>query len=176
VVAGAQELAAEGRVAEARAAEVRPAHLLGALVRAEDTLAVRVLAGLGAPAAELQRVVAGLSAQYADGLDAEDAEALALLGIDLDEVIGRIDRDLGGVPGRPAYGRGRQRFGSDAKKVLELSLREAVRLRDGFIGSEHLLLGLVRQDDAVTRGTLEAFGLTGDDVRRAVGEADRRAG
>jgi ATP-dependent Clp protease ATP-binding subunit ClpC len=60
--------------------------------------------------------------------------------------------------------------------VLELCLREAVRLRDGFIGTEHVLLGLIRSQDAVVLGTLQAFDLAPDDVRRAVEEAERRTG
>jgi len=60
--------------------------------------------------------------------------------------------------------------------VLELSLREALRLKDGFIGTEHILLGLVRVGDRVVNDTLATFDLAVDDVRRAVEEADRRAG
>ena len=60
--------------------------------------------------------------------------------------------------------------------MLELSLREALQLGDGFIGTEHVLLGILRQGDKVALETLEAFDLTVADVRRAVQEADRRAG
>jgi hypothetical protein len=41
---------------------------------------------------------------------------------------------------------------------------------------EHVLLGILRQGDTVARETLKAFELSADDVRRAVDEADRRAG
>jgi ATP-dependent Clp protease ATP-binding subunit ClpA len=169
VVVGAQQSAVS-----ANAPEVRPAHLLEALVSTDSVLAMKVLAELGAPGDEVRRVVRGLVAQYADGLDAEDAEALKLLGIDLSEVLERIDRDLhsGGGPLR----KGHKRFARQSKKVLELSLREALRLGDGFIGSEHLLLGLIRTGDRTVLQTLAAFDLDPDDVRRAVAEADRRAG
>jgi ATP-dependent Clp protease ATP-binding subunit ClpC len=60
--------------------------------------------------------------------------------------------------------------------VLELSLREAIRLGDGFIGSEHILLGLVRPGDPVVIGTLETFDPKPEDRRRAVDEAERRTG
>ena len=95
------------------------------------------------------------------------------VGIDLDDVISRIDRDLdaGGL-----LPQGRTRFARESKKVLELSLREAIALGDAFIGTEHVLLGLVRQGDHVVLETLKAFDLAPDDVRRAVAEADRRAG
>ena len=60
--------------------------------------------------------------------------------------------------------------------MLELSLREALQLGDSFIGTEHILLGILRQGDKVALETLEAFDLSVADVRRAVAEADRRAG
>jgi ATP-dependent Clp protease ATP-binding subunit ClpA len=169
VVVGAQSVAQ--RVG---AIDVRPAHVLEALVESDGVLAMRVLAGLGAPGDEVRRVVRGLNAAYAEGLDADDAEALKLLGIDLDEVLSRIDGDLGDAGG--PVPRGHKRFARASKKVLELSLREALRLGDNFIGTEHILLGLVRMGDQTVLQTLAAFDLDPDDVRRAVGEADRRAG
>ena len=169
VVVGAQQSALR-----ARASEVRPAHLLESLVSTDSTLAMKVLADLGAPGDEVRRVVRGLVTQYSEGLDGDDAEALKLLGIDLDEVLSRIDTDLS--DGQGPIPKGRQRLARQSKKALELSLREAVRLGDGFIGTEHLLLGLVRTGDHAVLQTLAAFDLAPDDVRRAVDEADRRAG
>jgi ATP-dependent Clp protease ATP-binding subunit ClpA len=169
MVIGAQEVAAR-----TGATEVRPTHLLESLVATDGVLAMQVLAQLGAPGDEVRRVVRGLAAQYADGLDADDAEALKLLGIDLEMVLGRIDGDLtdsgGPIP------KGHKRFARQSKKVLEMSLREAIQLGDNFIGTEHVLLGILRQGDGTALETLKAFDLTVDDVRRAVDEADRRAG
>jgi ATP-dependent Clp protease ATP-binding subunit ClpA len=169
VVVGAQSLAQRGG-----APEVRPAHVLEALVETDGVLAMKVLAGLGAPGEEVRRVVRGLNSTYSDGLDAEDAEALKLLGIDLEAVLNRIDGDLS-ADGGPVP-RGHRRFARASKKALELSLREAIHLGDSFIGTEHLLLGLIRSGDHTVLQTLAAFDLHPDDVRRAVGEADRRAG
>jgi ATP-dependent Clp protease ATP-binding subunit ClpA len=169
VVIGAQEVARSHS-----APEVRPAHLLESLAAHDGTLAMQVLADLGVPGDEVRRVVQGLGSQYSDGLDAEDAEALKLLGIDLDDVIRRIDQDLN--DGHGPVPKGRKRFARDGKKVLELSLREALRLGDSFIGTEHVLLGLVRTGDHTVLQTLAAFDLDPGDVRRAVEEADRRAG
>jgi ATP-dependent Clp protease ATP-binding subunit ClpA len=167
-------IAAQEGAVRAGAPHVRPAHLFEALVAGDGTLAVQLLAGLGAPAEELRRVVRGLNAEHSDGLDQDDAEALKLLGIDLDEVIRRIDTDLsdGGGP----IAKGHKRFAKESKKVLELSLREAIRLGDGFIGTEHVLLGILRQGDRTSLEALKALDITVDDVRRAVAEADRRAG
>jgi ATP-dependent Clp protease ATP-binding subunit ClpA len=169
VTVGAQQSALQSH-----APEVRPAHLLESLVSTDSVLAMKVLAGLGAPGDEVRRVVRGLVAQYSGGLDADDAEALKMLGIDLGEVLGRIDSDLN--DGSGLIPRGHKSFSRQSKKVLELSLREAVRMGDGFIGTEHILLGLIRTGDHVVLETLAAFDLDPDDVRRAVEEADRRAG
>ena len=157
------------------APEVRPAHLFESLAATDSVLAMHVLAQLGAPGDEVRQVLRGLTSRYSDGLDAEDAEALKLLGIDLDDVISRIDRDLGDGEGGPIP-KAHRRFGRESKKVLELSLREALQLGDSFIGTEHVLLGILRQGDKVALETLEAFDVTVADVRRAVEEADRRAG
>ena len=157
---------------EATAGEVRPEHLLAALLEQEDCLAVRVLAGLGAPAGEAREVLDGLRLRYVDGLDDDDAEALKVIGIDLGEVVRRIDQGLGGR----GAGRRRPRFSRGSKKALELSLREALALRHNYIGTEHLLLGLVRVEDRVVADTLAAFDLERDALRSAVAEAVRRAG
>ena len=157
---------------QATASEVRPEHLLQALLDEEGALALRVLATLGAPAAQLRTVLERHRLQFVDGLDADDAEALRAIGIDLDEVVRRIDRNLGGT----AAGRGRPRFSRDSKKVLELALREAIALRHNYIGTEHLLLGLVRCGDRVVTDTIAEFDLEPKALRAAVAEAVRKAG
>ena len=47
-------------------------------------------------------------------------------------------------------------FAKSSKKALELSLREAINLGHNYIGTEHILLGIVRGGDAVVRDTLTA--------------------
>ena len=157
---------------EATASEVRPEHLLMALLGQDGCVAVRVLELLDVPAARLREELDRHRMHYVDGLDRDDAEALAAIGIDLDEVVRRIDRNLGGLRGRT----GRLRFSRGAKKVLELSLREAVALRHNYIGTEHLLLGLARCDDRVVADTLAGCGLSRPALRETVAEAARRAG
>jgi ATP-dependent Clp protease ATP-binding subunit ClpA len=171
----AQQVVATARAeaTTAGAPEVRPVHLLAALVQRDDVLAMTVLADLGVPGDELRRVAAGLGQRYVVAMDADDAEALRLLGIDLDDVIARIDRDLGGAEAR----RGSPpRFSAESKKVLELGVRSAQGLGDGFFGTEHLLVGLVDAGDRTTLGALKAFDLDAHVVRRAVSEARRRTG
>jgi ATP-dependent Clp protease ATP-binding subunit ClpA len=157
---------------ESTASQVRPEHLFAGLLEDEECVAVRVLGGLGADLDRLRGELERRRRRYVDGLDAEDAEALAAIGIDLDEVVRRIDRNLGGR----SVVRRRPRFGRDAKKVLELALREAVALRHGYIGTEHLLLGLVRGGDRLVVDTLDVFEIGPRELRAAVAEATRRAG
>ena len=157
---------------DARAGETRPEHLLRAVLADETCLASRVLAEVGAPPAELRTVLDRLRMQYVDGLDAEDAEALQAIGIDLDEVVRRIDDNLGFA----APSRRRPKFSRASKKVLELALREAVALRHNYIGTEHLLLGLVRQGDRVVLDSLASFDVDTSALRVAVGDAVRRTG
>jgi len=157
--------------AEARASHVRPEHLLVALVSDKDSLAVRVLADLGASPDRLREALEQRRGRYVDGLGDEDAEALATIGIDLQEVLRRIGHGSG--EGRR---HGRPRFSRGSKKALELSLREAIALRHNYIGTEHILLGLVRGGDPLVHDTLRAAGLTPAALRAAVADAVRQAG
>jgi ATP-dependent Clp protease ATP-binding subunit ClpA len=149
----------------ATADQVRPEHMLAALLDDEAALAVRVLVDCGVSAGQVRRELDRHRARYVDGLDDDDAEALAAIGIDLDEVVRRVDRHLGGRPSR------RPRFSREAKKVLELALREALAMRHNYIGTEHLLLGLARCEDRVVADTLTACGLELPRLRAAVLEA-----
>jgi ATP-dependent Clp protease ATP-binding subunit ClpC len=77
--------------------------------------------------------------------------ALAQLGLTLDgvreETAGRVGRGAAPVKGRIP-------FTPRAKKVLELSLREALQLHHNYIGTEHLLLGLLREGEGVAASIL----------------------
>jgi ATP-dependent Clp protease ATP-binding subunit ClpA len=79
-----------------------------------------------------------------DALAEEDPEAAALaaIGISLAEVRQALEESLG--PGALSC-EGRLPFTADAKRTLELALREAVALKRGRIGSSELLLGLLRE-------------------------------
>jgi ATP-dependent Clp protease ATP-binding subunit ClpA len=102
-----------------------------------------------------------------------DPDALATLGIDLDAVRERVERTFGAGAlsgrrrGRPSP-TGHLPFTPRAKKVLELSLREAVAMGDGFIGSEHVLLGLAREGDGVAARILRERGVDRAAVRSAL--------
>ncbi len=53
-----------------------------------------------------------------------------------------------------------------AKKVIELAVDEAARLGHHYIGTEHLLLGLVREGEGIAAGVLESLGVNLERVRR----------
>jgi ATP-dependent Clp protease ATP-binding subunit ClpA len=123
-------------------------HLLVGLSAEPVGAGGRALRALGLDLGQLR---AGLAAQApADDtrLGSEEADALRTLGIDLDEVRRTIEERFGaGALDRAGRGRdagGHVPFAPEAKKALELSLREALRLGDKHIGSEHIALALLR--------------------------------
>jgi ATP-dependent Clp protease ATP-binding subunit ClpC len=96
------------------------------------------------------------------------AKALDRMGVSLEQV----RRDVTAIVGssaRPAP-QGHIPFTPKAKKVMELSLREAIGLGHNYIGTEHILLALVRQGDGVAAGVLREHGLGLERVRDTVVE------
>jgi len=61
-------------------------------------------------------------------------------------------------------------FTPRAKKVLELSLREALQMGHNYIGTEHILLGLLREGEGVAARVLNSLGITLDNVKEKVKE------
>lgn len=92
-------------------------------------------------------------------------QALSTLGITLDAVRARVREHIG--PAASAQW-GSSQFTPRAKKVLELSLREALQLQHNYIGSEHILLGLVREGDGLAAQVLVELGAALDEVRAEV--------
>ena len=87
------------------------------------------------------------------------------LGVTLEGVRGQVARIVG--EGDEVTS-GQIPFTPRAKKVLELALREALSLGHNYIGTEHLLLGLVREDEGVGSRILLDFGADADTIRDAV--------
>src|SRR5919202_880703 len=93
------------------------------------------------------------------------AKVLGNLGVELNKVrsavefiIGRGDRMvIGDISLTPR-----------AKKVIELAVEEARRLNHNYIGTEHLLLGLVREGEGIAAGVLESLGVSLEKVRTQV--------
>jgi ATP-dependent Clp protease ATP-binding subunit ClpA len=98
-----------------------------------------------------------------------DRDALATIGIDLDRVREAVEESFGpGALDPPSCG-GRIPFTARSKKALELSLREAIRLDQRAIGTEHILLGLAH--DGLAAELLAERGLTLERIRDLVREA-----
>jgi ATP-dependent Clp protease ATP-binding subunit ClpC len=89
------------------------------------------------------------------------AQALATLEITLDAAREQVAEIIGEGTGQPS---GHIPFTPRTKKVLELSLREAQRLGDSFIGTEHILLGLAREGEGVGAQVLDRLGAGMDRV------------
>jgi hypothetical protein len=100
------------------------------------------------------------------------AGALESLGISREDVRGQVEEIAGPGQGSPA---GPLPFTPPAKKVLELSLREALALGHHHIGTEHLLLGLLREGDSAAAQVLARLGADHASVReQVVGELSSR--
>jgi hypothetical protein len=93
------------------------------------------------------------------------ARSLIELGESLDGIRRRVEEIVGQGPTAPS---GHIPFTPRAKKVLELALREALQLGHKFVGSEHILLGLVREGEGVAAQVLVSGGLSLEVVRQQV--------
>jgi hypothetical protein len=94
------------------------------------------------------------------------ARALAALGVPTEAVRARVLEIV--PPGTEEAPSGHIAFTPRSKKVLELSLREALQLGHNYIGTEHILLGLVREHDGVAAQVLAEQGADLDTVRQEV--------
>jgi ATP-dependent Clp protease ATP-binding subunit ClpA len=144
-------------------------HLLLGLLLEDEGVGGRALTASGvtheAVAQEVLRIVGA-------GLPAFDADALTAIGIDLDTVRQVIEESFGPgalerppAPCRRRWGRrrcqhtaGGVRLTPRAKKVLEISLRQALALRHDYIGTEHLLLALLREGEGLAVQVLTGLG------------------
>jgi hypothetical protein len=93
------------------------------------------------------------------------ARVLESLGIELGRVREEVVRSVGTGEETVA---GRLPFTPDAKKVLELALREALNLHHSYIGPEHILLGLARDDGGVAIGVLAYLNADSEKIRSEV--------
>jgi ATP-dependent Clp protease ATP-binding subunit ClpA len=172
-------------------------HVLVALAESPRTADALRVAGL--TAGGLETLLADLElAERRGGLGAADAEALRSIGIDVDAIVAGVEerhgrgalappqrrhrrpltrslrrlRRKGPAGGRVTAAKPRRHrpFTPDAKRVLELSLREALAHGDKELGPEHILLGVVGGSDPVSQA-LAARGVTPRLVRSALGRA-----
>ncbi len=93
------------------------------------------------------------------------AKGLEALGISLEAVRAQVEEIIGQGQQAPS---GHIPFTPRAKKVLELSLREALQLGHNYIGTEHILLGLIREGEGVAAQVLVKLGADLNRVRQQV--------
>jgi len=93
------------------------------------------------------------------------ALALEALGLSAEALRARIEETIGRGSGMPA---GTIPFTPPAKKVLELALRASRALGHDYIGTEHILIGLVDEHEGVAAGVLRELGVRDADVRSTV--------
>jgi ATP-dependent Clp protease ATP-binding subunit ClpA len=141
-------------------------HLLLALL-AQDTPSTAVLSGHGLTH---DAVAKSIAAYRGDDLD---ADALSTLGIDLDAVRDSVEATFGpGALDAPAQWPGGGEPGSHipfsprAKKVLELSLREAIAMKSRSIRDGHIALGLLREGEGLAMKVLADRGVDTAELRR----------
>jgi ATP-dependent Clp protease ATP-binding subunit ClpA len=143
-------------------------HLLLSMLSTESTSA-SMLRRRGVTSERVEAALARHLRNAPGMLGDDDAAALKVIGIDLDEVRARLAENFGPAPFAPVldepprrrFGLRRSRrerdpspsghipFSPRAKKVLELGLREAIRLHHREIRTEHLLLGLIREGEGL---------------------------
>ncbi|GAA2705106.1 Clp protease N-terminal domain-containing protein [Actinoplanes palleronii] len=143
-------------------------HVLLALLTAESG-AADVLRAAGVDRAGVRDAVVAHTGDRGDEAaavadrDAEDAAALRAIGIDLAAVRAAIEENFGagalnlprpapkkrGIFGKFYASSGHLPFSRRNKKVLELALREALRLGHKFIAPEHLMLGMIREGEGL---------------------------
>ncbi len=160
-VVGAQEQAR--RLASPR---LGTEHLLLGLIE-QDTPTGAVLGRHGLTRDELSTAVARSSAG-----EGQDADALSALGIDLDAVRSTVEAAFGpGALDDPAAGdarRGHVPLTPRAKKVLELSLREALAMKSRSISDGHIALGILRDGDGLAVRLLTDRGVDPAQLREEI--------
>ncbi|MBI3332916.1 MAG: hypothetical protein HYZ93_02360, partial [Candidatus Omnitrophica bacterium] len=89
---------------------------------------------------------------------------LQRLGLRLETVTAEVERALAGLPKTLTFGE--VPFTPQAKRVLELSIEEARQLGHNYIGTEHLLLGIMKEGQSIAAKILESLGARLDEVRQ----------
>ncbi|MEV7871242.1 Clp protease N-terminal domain-containing protein [Streptomyces sp. NPDC088124] len=166
-------IGAVGHADRAGAATVTEEHLLLAMFEQEGTRASFAFAALGLAGRRASVEHALRDARRRGGLSKAETEALAGLGIDVDEVVARVEESHGEGALRVAVRRKRPRwskhrpFTPGAKATLSRSLRIALGRGDRAIGDGHLLLALTARPGVVSE-VLADHGATYATVERAV--------
>src|SRR5229473_2840729 len=89
--------------------------------------------------------------------DGTGPRALVSLGVSVESVRGQVEERIGTGPAPSP--RGHIPFNRGSKKVLEMSLREALSLGHNYIGTEHILLGLLREGESDADSVVQFLGV-----------------
>ncbi len=92
------------------------------------------------------------------------AAVLTNLSVDLEQLQERIEDSV--RPGKATIALGELPYTSRAKKVLEFAMAEARELNHSYVGTEHLLLGLLREEKGIAAEVLNQLGVTLEEARR----------
>ncbi|MDP9233286.1 MAG: hypothetical protein M3P01_01890 [Actinomycetota bacterium] len=163
--------------------QVRAEHLLLALAGTGTGTAAHVLSSNGLTPARIESAISTTVAfESGDGpVTRADAEALRTLGVDLDEILAKLEGSMAPALGPPVgprrglLGKHHLPFSADAKRAIVAGLTEAKRRGDGYIGPEHLLLGVLTQEKSVAVESLSLFDTTAGDLRAQVLNTMKRA-
>jgi ATP-dependent Clp protease ATP-binding subunit ClpA len=154
---------AQAEARQLRHQHIDTEHLLLAMLT-QDTPTTAVLDRYGLTHDSVSDTIRGYGST-----DDLDADALTSLGIDLDAVRERVEETFGpgALNGRGAESpSGHIPFTPRAKKVLELSLREALAMKSKSITDGHIALGLLREGDGLAMKVLHDRGIDLADLRR----------
>lgn len=148
-------------------------HILLGLTREAEGVAARVLTKSGVGYEDVRREVVTMIGLGEGASGLRDAEALATIGIDLEAVTAAVEDAFGpGALDQPRQAKQRQgktpEFVPRAKKLMEIALREAKTLDHNYIGTEHLLLAILRLHEGVAFAVLELLTPPADKLRDAV--------
>lgn len=155
-------------------------HLLLALTVEDLGLATRVLAASGITRTVMRDQVVNEIGLGDAALSDSDAEALRAIGIDLEEVRRRVEETFGPFalsPARPCKkgSVGQIPFTPKSTRALKISLHEARRMGHNYLGPEHILLALLKDEKALAAKLIRRVGTTPQLIRRRLLAAMREA-
>jgi ATP-dependent Clp protease ATP-binding subunit ClpA len=168
--ARATVVAAQDEARRAGANHIGTEHLLMGMLAVGEGKAYEALQATGITLESVRAETDRQLGRRPGGFAGDDADALRTIGIDLDAVTESVERSFGpgALAGVAGSRKGHIPFTPGAKKVLELSLREALQLGHNYIGTEHVLLGLIRGGDGLAVTVLKAGGVDLAELRDRV--------
>jgi ATP-dependent Clp protease ATP-binding subunit ClpA len=147
-------------------------HLLLGILEEPTSVGARALSELGIPIADVRGSVESAADHGGQAFAPEEADALQSLGIDLDQVRRAVEETFGtgalDAVGATQPKKGRIRSTLRTRKAIESAFREAQSLGHHYIGTEHLVLGLIRDPRCTAASVIRGCGIDIDQVRPAV--------